>query len=141
MSHWKTEAKFVLELQQKDMETILCENDSVQKAYANFVRKWGFSKYDIPDLDRAIAMFILPRLAFYITKTDIIPNPLLHIGNDGNILNEDAAFEEWKRILHTICDGLHLYLSKSITQFSAEDHTLWRSAKQYLSAYFEYLWY
>ena len=25
-------------------------------------------------------MYILPRLAFYITKTDIIPNPLLHIG-------------------------------------------------------------
>ena len=39
MSHWKTEAKFVLELQQKDMETILCETDSVQKAHADFVRK------------------------------------------------------------------------------------------------------
>ena len=46
MSHWKTEAKFVLELQQKDMEAILCETDSEQKEHANFVRKRGFSKYD-----------------------------------------------------------------------------------------------
>ena len=144
MERWEADARFVQEKQQSETEFMFREDDTnhtKRKKHDEFVRECGFSNLDILDLDQAVAMFILPRLSYYITKADSIPSELLKTDDNGNILNEAEAFQEWIRILHTICDGLHLYLSKSITQFSAEDHALWRSAKQYLSAYFEYLWY
>ena len=144
MARWKQEAQFVLEIQKAETENMLQNDDddhSKQKSLDAFVNKWGFSNFDIPDLDRAIAMFILPRLSYFITKADSIPNALLKTDEDRNILNEAEAFQEWTRILHTICDGLHLYLTKDHTQFTAEELALWHRAKQYLSAYFEHLWY
>lgn len=144
MVRWELEAQFVLDIQKAETEYMLQNDDddhSKQKSRDAFVNKWGFSNFDIPDLDRAIAMFILPRLSYFITKADSIPNALLKTDEDRNILIEAEAFQKWKEILQTICDGLHLYLTKDNTQFTAEELALWRSAKQNLSVYFEYLWY
>ena len=143
MARWKQEAQFVLKIQKAETEYMYQNDDdhSMQESHDAFVNKWGFSDLDISDLDRAIAMFILPRLSYFITKTDSIPNALLKTDEDRNILNEAEAFQEWRQILHTICDGMHLYLTKDSTQFTAEDLALWHRSKQYLSAYFEHLWY
>lgn len=143
MARWEQEAQFVLDIQKAERE-YMYQNDSdhsMQESHDEFMRKHGFSDLDIPDLDRAIAMFILPRLSYFITKTNSIPNALLKTDTDRNILNEAEAFQEWQQILHTICDGMHLYLTKDSTQFTAEDLALWHRTKQYLFAYFEHLWY
>lgn len=143
MERWEADARFVQEKQQSETEFMFREDDTnhtERKKHDEFVREWGFSTFDILDLDQAIAMFILPRLRYYITKTDSIPNELLKTNKAGNILNETEAFQKWKQILHAICDGLHLYISKYNTGFSEEEQTLWKTAKKYLFEYFEHLW-
>ena len=131
-----------MEKQHSETEFLFREDSdhTERRKHDEFVREWGFSNLDILDLDQAVAMFILPRLSYYITKADSIPSELLKTDDNGNILNEAEAFQECIRILHTICDGLHLYISKYHDSFSEEEQAFWQTAKQYLFDYFEHLW-
>lgn len=140
MEQWQREAEFVMNARAEDEAQMLSDDDrhrTRQKAHDAFHLKWGFSELDIPDLDQAIAMFILPRLSYFRDKTDSIPNKMLESGSEAD---EAAAFQEWQRILDTICAGLHLYIEKYPNQFSKEEQALWNQAKQYLFDYFEHLW-
>ncbi len=141
MGNWQSEARFVLEARNNETEYMFSEDDthhSKRKKYDDFIEKWGFSEYEILDLDQAIAMFLLPRLAYFRDKTDSIPNNLME---DITEKNEDAAFLEWQKILNTICEGLHLYIEKYPTEFSSAELELWQQAKKYLFDYFEHLWF
>ena len=60
--------------------------------------------------------------------------------DDGNVLNEEEAEQEWNHILETMCDGLHLYIEKDHTEFTDEENELWQTTKQYFFDYFERLW-
>ncbi len=140
MEQWQREAEYVMSVKQEDEAYMLSRDDRNQtkrKAHDAFQMEWGFSDFDIPDLDRAIAMLILPRLAYFRDKTVSIPNKMLESGGEAD---EAAAFQEWQRILDTICAGLHLYIEKYPNQFSKEEQALWNQAKQYLFDYFEHLW-
>lgn len=140
MEQWQREAEFVMNARTEDEAHMLSDDDrhrTRRKAHDAFQMKWGFSELDIPDLDQAIAMFILPRLAFFITQKDSIPNKL---AEDNPALCEKELIQEWNRILQTICDGLHLYIEKYPTQFSYEENEKWFIAKKYLFEYFEHLW-
>ena len=140
MEHWQSEAEFVLAARKNETEYMFSEDDtahSKRKKHDEFHETWGFSDYEILDLDQAIAMFILPRLAYFHTRTDSIPSNLLQNNSE---LQEDAAFQEWLKILQTICEGLHLYIEKYQTEFSPAEQALWRKAKQYLFDYFEHFW-
>lgn len=140
MEHWQSEAEFVLAERKKEAKYLFSEDDALhskRKQHDEFLEKWGFSDCDILDLDQAIAMFILPRLAYFRTRTDSIPNNLLKNNSE---LQEDAAFQKWQKILQTICEGLHLYIEKYQTEFSAYEQELWQKAKKYLFDYFEHLW-
>ena len=140
MEQWQSEAEFVLAARKNEAEYIFSEDDtehSKRKKHDEFQETWGFSDYEILDLNQAIAMFILPRLAYFRTRTDSIPNNLLK--NNPN-LQEDAAFQAWQKILQTICEGLHMFIEKYPTEFSAYEQELWQKAKKYLFDYFEHLW-
>ena len=140
MEHWQSEAEFVLAARNNEAEYMFSEDDtehSKRNKHDEFLEKWGFSDYDILDLDQAIAMFILPRLAYFRTRTDSIPNNLLKNNSE---LQEDAAFQKWRQILQTICEGLHMYIEKHPTEFSSDEQELWWKEKKYLFVYFEHLW-
>ena len=140
MEQWETEAQFVHSVMKNAEDGMFSEDGNSQdkrKRHEEFQNKWGFSDYEIIDLDQAIAMFILPRLAYFITQKDSIPNRL---AEDNPALCEKELIQEWNRILQTICDGLHLYIEKYPTQFSYEENEKWFIAKKYLFEYFEHLW-
>ena len=71
MERWEKEAEFVLELMKKDEELMFSDDDTdhTQRIkHDEFVNKWGFSYNDMLDLDNSIAMFILPRIAYFFKK-------------------------------------------------------------------------
>jgi hypothetical protein len=143
MERWEKEAKFVLDLLKKDDELMFSEDDAEhtkRKKHDEFVKEWGFSYNDMFDLDNSIAMFILPRIAYFLKNNIGIPSVLTKIADDGTIENEEQARQQWNGILETICDGLHLYLAKSFGDFTDEEKELWNNAKKYLFEYFECLW-
>lgn len=77
---------------------MLSEDDtahSKRKKHDEFFAKWGFSDYEISDLDQAIVMFILPSLAYFRIRTDSIPSNLLQNNSE---LQENASFQEWQKI-------------------------------------------
>lgn len=145
MERWKKEAEFVLEAMKKDEEILFSEDDgehTKRKERDEFVAKWGFSYDDMWDLDKAIAMFIVPRIAYFRTNNIGVPGIFIETAEDGHTpLNEEESIQKWNAILETICDGFHLYLEKDHMGFTEEEKKLWFNAKKYLFDYFEYLWY
>lgn len=93
------------------------------------------------DLDNSIAMFILPKIAYFLKNNICIPSVLTKIADDGKIENEEQARQLWNHNLETICDGFSLYLEKSLSDFTDEEKELWNNTKKYLFEYFECLWY
>lgn len=144
MERQEKEAEFVLELMKKDEELMFSDDDTdhtQRKKHDEFVKKWGFSYNDMLDLDNSIAMFILPRIAYFLKNNICIPSVFTKIADDGKVENEEQARQQWNSILETICDGFHLYLEKSFSDFTDEEKELWNKAKKYLIDYFECLWY
>lgn len=140
MERWETEANFVFSVMKNTEDDVLSADDNLQserKKHEDFQHKWSFSDLDVTDLDQAIAMFILPRLAYFISQKDSIPTKL---AEDNPALCEKELIQEWNRILQTICDGLHLYIEKYPAQFSYVESEKWFIAKKYLFEYFEHLW-
>ena len=139
MKNWQKEALFVLDKQAED-DRILCREDdkdhSLRAEHDQFVKQWGFSYNDIWDLDDAIAMFILPRLAYFRENSCTVPMVTPPGGGEPEGMDD----LEWCRILDMICDGLHLYLEKGFQFFTEEEEKLWKEAKQALFDYFEVLW-
>lgn len=143
MDSWRNEARFVLKALQDDEEVLFRGDDEQHTLRAKrdkSVEKWGFSYGDMWDLDKAIAMFILPRLAYYCKHNRGVPCILEKIDDDGNVLNAEGAEQEWNHILETMYDGLHLYIEKDHMDFTDEDKVLWLTTKQYFFDYFEHLW-
>lgn len=94
MERWEKEAKFVLELLKKDDELMFGEDDAEhteRQKHDEFVKEWGFSYNDMLDLDNSIAMFILPRIAYFLKNNIGIPSVLTKIADDGTIENEEQA--------------------------------------------------
>ena len=99
MEQRKSEAEFVLAVRKNEAEYMLSEDDtahSKRKKHDEFFAKWDFSDYEISDLNQAIAMFILPSLAYFRIRTDSIPSNLLQNNSE---LQENASFQEWQKIL------------------------------------------
>ncbi len=124
---WQEEARFCRELRELEAEE--------RAKSADFEKEWGFNNYDVLDLDREIAMYILPRLAYFAAETDTVPNVLAKTFAD-----EDKAVEEWHRILETICEGLHMYLKKGYRHFTSGENEIWHQSIMYLTLYFGHLW-
>ena len=140
MESWEKEAKFVLDVNRKDNELFSIDHVKQNKS-EEFASEWGFSYDEIWDLDKTIAMFLLPRIAYFRFKNDTVPNQLIKYDEDGYTpLNEKEVVKHWNDILETICDGLHLYIEKDSNSFSEKEKELWNNAKKYLSGYFECLW-
>ena len=97
--------------------------------------------YDLSRNDKRVTMFILPRIAYFLKNNIGIPSVLTKIADDGKVENEEQARQQWNSILETICDGFHMYLEKSFSDFTDEKKELWNKAKKYLIDYFECLWY
>lgn len=144
MADWREEAKFVLEALKNDYDMMFSNDNSEhseRRRHDEFVAEWGFSYYDMWDLDKAIAMFVLPRIAYYRSHSNGHPGVLDQLADDGcTVLNEEEAEQTWSHILETICAGFHLYLEKDHLEFSKEEKELWITAKRYLFDYFEQLW-
>ncbi len=144
MENWEKEALFVLEMVKNEEEFMFSEDDaehSKRKEHDAFVEKWGFSYNDVFDLDKSIAMFMLPRIAYFRAHNNGIPNCFIKVAEDGQtIVNEAEAIKEWNDILETICDGLHLYIEKGTSDFTEADKEMWKKAKSYIFEYFESLW-
>lgn len=140
MNNWEKEALFVLELQQEDDRVLFRDCDpTAREEHDKFVDKYGFSYNDIWDLDRQIAMFILPRLAYFREKANGIPD-VMETDADVQAADQDVALQKWDDVMKTICDGLHLYLENNSDPLSESEKALWVKAKQYLFEYFEWFW-
>lgn len=138
MDNWKDIAKYVLEVRRNDYEELFSDDNeehSGRKRHDHFVDTWGFSYSDTWDLGREIAIFILPRLAYFRDHIEGVPGILVKDED-----NTEKAEREWDHILKTICDGLHMYIEKDISFFTKEEQELWSKAKLYLFCYFEWLW-
>lgn len=149
MERWQEKAKFVLKALEEDDRVLFRDDDSEHtqhKEHDAFVREWGFSYNDIWNLDKAMAMFLLPRMAYFRANCMGIPSKLSGGGSTAvRIIPEDEdeddeAMREWYRILDTICDGCHLYLEKEPNDFTEEEAALWQQTKQYLFDYWEAFW-
>ena len=143
MDSWRNEARFVLKELQEEEESRFGKDDEQHSSRIkrdNFVQKWGLSYADMWNLDRAIALFILPRLAYFYKHNNGVPGILEKFDDDGNVLNEEEAEQEWNHILETMCDGLHLYIEKDHSEFTEEENILWQTTKRYFFDYFERLW-
>ncbi len=138
MDTWKDEAKYVLSIRQKDYEGLFRDDDNEHSGrikHDRFVDTWGFSYNDMWDLGREIALFILPRLAYFRDHKGSVPGILVQ--DDDRI---EEAKQKWDDILGTICDGLHLFIEKNGDDLSENEQALWHKAKLYLFNYFEWLW-
>lgn len=97
MERWQEEAKFVLKALEEDDRVLFRDDDSEHtqhKEHDAFVREWGFSYNDIWDLDKAMAMFLLPRMAYFRANCMGIPSKLAKTGIRGsNIIPEDEDDE------------------------------------------------
>lgn len=142
MSNWQEEAKFVLQKIAEENEEMFSNDNSEhsqRKKDDEFVSEWGFSYHDYLDLDKAIVMYILPRLAYFRENVSSYPDSVKIADNGVTVLNEERAMENWKRILDNICVGLHCYLEEDFDK-SAEKQEKWKIAKKYLFDYFEHFW-
>lgn len=142
MDRWQREAEFVQKLKNEDEKICFGEDCEPEECVRrdDFVRKWGFSYMDRFDLDKEIAMFMLPRIAYFRDECQGYPSCLSDKDEDGNIIDDGAGKQKWHDILTTICDGLHIYLEKMQYSFTEEEEQLWQRAKKYLLEYFELLW-
>ena len=140
MDNWKKEAEFVLARSAENDEQLFTGDDGEaipRDEHDEFVNKWGFSYNDIWDLDKAIVMFILPRIAYFREHCTTYPAKVTKDGSP--VLNEEEAVEKWHQILDAICEGLHCYLETDFKK-SEEKQEKWKTAKSYLFDYFEALW-
>ena len=143
MENWKKEAEYVSARLAEDDKILFTGDDGEplpRNKHDEFVKRWGFSYNDIWDLDKAIVMFILPRMAYYREHCTGYPTCIAEVAEDGfTVLSEKEAAENWNHILDAICEGLHCYLEKDFGE-SEEKREKWNLAKKYLFDYFEAFW-
>lgn len=85
------------------------------------------------DLDKSLALFLLPRLCLLRDSSDGCPGKIYNIyGKYGHTI--------WKEILDKMVEGFYLYSTKEEYEMTLEEKVDFYKAKNYLSEYFECLW-
>lgn len=100
-----------------------------------FKKNNGFYKEDAWNLDRATALFVLPRIAFLSANHAGSPTCKYH--DDGTIEELDI---DYNKILETMTEGFYLYAFKDRMEWDDKDIKLWAKTKEYFKDYFEFLW-
>lgn len=120
------------------------KNRTVDKKYnqkaRKFKHKYGFDYGETYDLDRTIATFILPRLAFLRDhKTGWHPEPGDYDENF-HIINEEESIAKYNKKLDTIIEAFYLYLTKEEYEWNDEEKELWNEGMKLFVQEFTGLW-
>ena len=128
---WEDIAKFAKEHQVK-----LDEPEAVE-----FEKKYGFRYEESWNLDKALAVFLLPRLAYLRDNFSAIPTYFCHFDAvTHKVLNEREASERWYQVLDTMVHGFKLYLEKEKYEWTIDDRVVWMDTLKYLHEHFECFW-
>jgi hypothetical protein len=141
MKDWEKEALFAKSL----AFTWKPEDFDSEEAYAaemqkrrEFEEKWGFSYVDTWNLEGELAVWLLPRIAYFRENSHGYPLKFAKYAEDGHtIINQEEAEQQWDEILKKICDGLHGYLEDYSDD---ENQKRWETAKKLLFEYYDDLW-
>ena len=95
---------------------------------------------DVYNFDHTIAEWMLPRLKFFMTRTDSTPAKLDENGQ--RMKDEDGEFmflemEEWQKILQDMVDGFEQYVKDD---YAIKDQSKVKRALELFSQYFFDLW-
>ena len=109
-----------------------------------FEQQWGFSYVDTWNLEGELAVWLLPRIAYFRENSHGYPLKFAKFGEDGHtIINEDEAVRQWDDSLKAISEGLHAYIEGEFYEETPEceaEKEKWATAKKLLLEYYEDLW-
>lgn len=111
-----------------------------KNAKSGFKKQNGFYAQECWDLDRNVAFYILPRLAFLAANH--IGHPFAPQNEEevhDTVLQEQAA-NDWQNILDKMVEGFYLYCFKDSLKWNNEEKALWKETKKLFMENFEGLW-
>lgn len=102
--------------------------------------KWGFEPSETWDLDKTIAAFILPRLAYFRDNIEGIPNYCCEYDAEMHLLNEDEAIKRWEADLDKMILAFALILKDEYIVRPEEKDNQVKEGLMLFAEHFEDLW-
>lgn len=140
--NWEFYAKKALETRPylASEDEITADNKETVTEAKAFKDKWGFDFSETWDLDRTIAAFILPRLAYFRYNIAGVPNSYIKFDAEMQPTNTKEATKLWEKDLDKMLLAFSLILDDEfITRPEEKDNQINEGLKLF-ATHFEDLW-